>query len=93
MWGGFVEMCGWHMHPKGLSAARVSSMGDRPFGAGRRGGASQEIAEVLAVARLKPHDVLVSLAVSNAFGSVQWADALRVTSKGVPRLTPFIAIK
>ena len=36
------------------------AMGDRQFGAGRQGGASQEISEVRAAARLNPDDALAS---------------------------------
>ena len=54
--------------------------GERQYGAGRRGGASQEIGEVRAAAHLNPDQCLASFDLRNAFGSVRWADALRAVA-------------
>ena len=68
-------------------------MGDRQFGAGRLGGASQEISEVRAATRLRPDDALTSLDLKNAFGSVQWVDALKAVHQRVPLLGPLLAMQ
>ena len=49
----------------------ANAMGDRQFGAGRRGGAALEIAELRAAAKLNPDYAIVSLDIKNAFGSVE----------------------
>ena len=53
---------------RSLDGPMAAAMGDRQFGAGRAGGAAQEIGEVRAAARLQPDNALVSLDISNAFG-------------------------
>ena len=68
-------------------------MGDWQLGAGRRGGTSQEIGEIRAAARLRPQDALVSLDLMNAFGAVQWIDALRAVQSTMPMLGPLLAIQ
>ena len=74
-------------------AQLAAAMGERQFGAGRVGGAYQEIGEVRAAARLKPNDVLAPLDIRNAFGSVRWVDALRAVLNAVPKLAPLLAIQ
>ena len=44
------------------------------------------MAEVPATARLKPNDVLASLDIKNAFGSVRWLNAFRVVLTVAPLL-------
>ena len=70
-----------------------AAMGDRQCGAGRRRGTSQEIGEIRAAARLRPQDALVSLDLMNAFGAVQWIDALRAVQSTMPMLGPLLAIQ
>ena len=72
-----------------LSAA----YGDSQFGAGRRGGAEKEVAEVRAAASLEPDKALMSLDVQNAFGAVQWKDALLAVAAAVPKLGPLLAVQ
>ena len=73
--------------------ALANAVGERQFGGGRRGGVFQEVAEVRAATKLKPDEALLSLDVANAFGSVEWADALNAVSQRVPRLGPLLAIQ
>ena len=61
------------------------------YGAGRSGGASLQIAEVRAAARLRPKMAIVTLDVKNAFGSVTWAHALEACLRLVPDLAPALA--
>ena len=71
---------------RGANAQVAEAVGDRQFGAGRSGGAGQEIAEVRAAAALFPDDVLIGLDIKNAYGAVHWADALHAMVAKVPRL-------
>ena len=71
----------------------ANAMGDRQFGAGRRGGAALEIAELRAAAKLNPDCAIVSLDIKNAFGSVEWKDALRTVTAAAPKLAPVLAIQ
>ena len=61
------------------TAARAQTdvaVGPHQYAAGRPGGAEVEVAEIRAAAAHKPDKALVSLDVKNAFGSVQWHQAL-----------------
>ena len=78
-----------HIADRQLSAA----YGSRQFGAGRRGGAEKEIAEVRAATSLEPDKARISLDVRNAFGSVQWKDALLAVAASVPKLGPLLAVQ
>ena len=71
----------------------AAAMGERQFGAGRPGGAAMEIGEIRAAAKLKPNDALVSLDIKNAFGSVQWKDALQAVTRAIPKLAPILAVQ
>ena len=71
----------------------AAAYGDRQFGAGRRGGAEKEIAEVRAAAALEPDKALVSLDVKNAFGAIQWKDALLAVAALAPKLGPLLAVQ
>ena len=71
----------------------ATAMGDRQFGAGRRGGAALEIGELRAASKLNPEHAFVSLDIKNAFGSVEWKDALRTVTAAVPKLAPLLAIQ
>ena len=62
------------------------AVGDCQYGAGRRGGAELEVAEVRAAAAIFPEDAFVSLDVKNAFGTVEWADALGAVTERLPQL-------
>ena len=70
----------------GLQTAIANACGTRQHGAGRSGGATLEVAELRAAARLRPTLALVSLDVKNAFGSVEWPDALDAGMRQVPSL-------
>ena len=67
-----------------------AAVGDFQYGAVRSGGAALQLAEVHAETRAHPDDVIASLDVKNAFGSITWADALRVTTAVAPKLAPFL---
>ena len=71
----------------------ADAVGDRQFGAGRVGGVFKEVAEVRAATQLHPDRPLLSLDIENAFGSVEWADALTAVIERVPRLAPLLAIQ
>ena len=71
-----------------VDAQLANAMGDRQFCAGRRGGAALEIGEIRAAAKLQPDHALMSLDIKNAFGSVEWKNALRVVTAAVPKLAP-----
>ena len=59
----------------------------------RHSGAFQEIAEIRAAALLDPTKALVSLDVKNAFGSVQWSDALQAVLRRAPKLGKLLALQ
>ena len=50
-----------------------------------------EIAEVRAEMAENPHYALTTLDVKNAFGAIEWADALRVTVASAPKLAHALA--
>ena len=68
-----------------------AACGPRQYGAGRSGGASIQIAEVRAAARLRPNMAIVALDVKNAFGSVTWPHAFEACLRLVPDLAPALA--
>ena len=76
-----------------LDRPLAEAMGDRQFGAGRSGGAALEVGQVRAAARLKPGNAFTSLDVQNAFGSVQWKDALQTVIRTMPKLAPILGIQ
>ena len=65
--------------------------GPYQFGAGRPAGAEYEIAEIRACLTNRPTTTLVSLDVKNAFGSVQWHQALELLLSSAPKLAPPLA--
>ena len=60
----------------------VGAMGPQQFGGGRSGGAHLEVEQIRAAAAAHPDRALVGLDVANAFGSVEWADALEEPGAG-----------
>jgi hypothetical protein len=69
---------------KGCQVELMLGAGPRQFGAGRPGGAALEIAEVRAAAAMRPGCALVGLDEQNAFGAIDWTDALRQTLRRAP---------
>ena len=65
--------------------------GDFQYGAGRAGGASLEVAEVRAESADDPGSPITTLDVRNAFGCIEWADALTVTAASAPKLAHCMA--
>ena len=76
-----------------IDSTLANAFGDRQFGAGRRGGAALEVAELRAASRLRPQDAIVSLDIKNAFGAVEWADALEAVLRRAPALAPMLAVQ
>ena len=68
-----------------------AAVGDFQYGASRSGGAALQLAEVHAEIAAHPDHALASLDVRNAFGSIEWADALRIVTASAPSLAPFLA--
>ena len=75
----------------GLQSHIADACGARQYGAGRSGGATLEVAEVRAAARIRPTMALVSRDVKNASGSVEWPDALDACMRLVPAIAPALA--
>ena len=78
---------------RGADRELAAAMGSTQFGAGRRGGAELEVGQARAAAGLQPQHGLASLDIQNAFGSVQWRDALKVVTAAVPKLGPLLALQ
>ena len=53
------------------------AMGPEQYGGGRKGGAHLEVEQTRVAAGRRPERALVGSDVPNAFGSVEWPDALR----------------
>ena len=68
-------------------------VGPRQYGAGRSGGAELEVHEIRAAARMRPEEPIGTLDVANAFGSVEWDDALEAVLARSPRLAPAMAVQ
>ena len=83
----FASACAVYAATRSLALA----VGDAQYGAGKPGGAALELGEVQAESRDRPHDALVSLDIKNAFGSIGWANALRITANLAPKLAHFLS--
>ena len=70
----------------GSEAQITCAVGSRQYGAGKRSGSALEIAEIRAAAAMFPDDALIGLDIKNAFGEVEWADALQAAAAKAPRL-------
>ena len=68
-----------------------AAVGDRQYGVGRRGGPQLEVEEVRAAIRRDPKAGVGAVDVENAFGSIEWADVLRVTTAATPQVAPMMA--
>jgi hypothetical protein len=77
---------------KGAHAQLCEGVGPHQYGAGRAGGAQDEVNLVRAAADIWPERALATLDVKNAFGSVHWDHALKVALVHAPRLAPALAI-
>ena len=77
---------------RGSDSQLAHACGERQFGAGRSNGAFQAIGEVRAAASAFPRDVLIGLDIENAFGAVQWADALTAAVASAPKLAVAMAM-
>ena len=69
---------------KGCRIELEQGAGLRQYGAGKQGGAALEIAEIRAAAAMRPDCALIGLDEQNAFGAVEWADALRQAQRHAP---------
>ena len=78
----YAAACAIYAATRSIQAA----VGYFQYGAGRSGGAALQLAEVQAEAHAYPADALASLDVKNAFGSIAWADALRIATAAAPKL-------
>ena len=67
------------------------AMGPRQYGGGRKGGAHLEVEQIRAASGKDPGKAFVSLDVANAFGAVQWTDALEAVFERAPSLAPALA--
>ena len=76
---------------RGIGGAIPAAVGRSQYGAGRPGGAEAEGEEVRAAALAFPDDPLVTTDVANAFGSVEWADALEALTSKLPALAVLFA--
>ncbi len=77
---------------KGCNIQLQEGSGTNQYGSGRAGGAPLEIAEVRAAATERPAWALLTLDIRNAFGQVQWTDALNATAARVPRFAVPLAM-
>ena len=69
---------------KGCKVELEQGAGPRQYGAGRQGGAALEIAEIRAAAAMRPECALIGLDEQNAFGELDWTDALRQAQRYAP---------
>ena len=69
----------------------MEAMGACQYGGGRKGGAHLEVEQIRAASGKDPSKAFVSLDVANAFGAVQWADALEAVIDRAPGLAPALA--
>ena len=83
----FASACSVYAATRCLAVA----VGDHQYGAGKSGGAALELADIQAETRARPNDALVSLDIKNAFGSIAWSDALRITAELAPKLAHFLS--
>ena len=69
-----------------FSATRsiLAALGQSQYGAGRSGGASLQLAEIIAETCADPDDAIASLDVKNAFGSISWSGALHIAATTAP---------
>ena len=78
-----------------LTASKIQvgeAVGRRQYGCGKRGGAELEVAEVRAAAAIYPERAMVGLDFRNAFGLVEWCDALQAMLATAPRLAATVGI-
>ncbi|MFM7981463.1 MAG: hypothetical protein ACKPKO_19315, partial [Candidatus Fonsibacter sp.] len=61
------------------------------FGGGKAGGAALEVEQMRMAVNQHPDRACVSLDLTNAVGTVQWADALQATLRQVRQLAPALA--
>eukprot|EP00973_Karenia_brevis_P022666 3119836-Karenia_brevis.AAC.1 len=66
-------------------------LGDEQYGAGRCAGAPALVRDVRAIARLCPARAITQVDFKNAFGRVEWNDAMGEIVNHVPALAPLTA--
>ena len=75
----------------GVRAQFQSVLGDEQYGNGRAAGAPALVRDIRAVARLRPDRAIVQLDYKNAYGTVEWNDALESIVRHARGVAPCMA--